>query len=41
MIYEARAVFRMLLGSVYLLLEGGRAWSLGALWFTSGSNRDD
>jgi uncharacterized membrane protein YphA (DoxX/SURF4 family) len=41
MMHEARADFCMLLGSIYLLLEGGGAWSLDALWFTSGSSRDD
>jgi hypothetical protein len=41
MMHEARADFCMLLGSIYLLLEGGGAWSLGALWFTSGSSGDN
>jgi uncharacterized membrane protein YphA (DoxX/SURF4 family) len=41
MMHEARADFCMLLGSIYLLLEGGGAWSLDALLFTSGSSRDD
>lgn len=31
MIHEARADFDMLLGSLYLLIEGGGAWSLDAL----------
>jgi putative oxidoreductase len=31
MMHEARADFDMLLGSIYLLLEGGGAWSLDAL----------
>jgi putative oxidoreductase len=38
--HEARADFCMLLGSIYLLIEGGGAWSLDALWFTSGNSRD-
>jgi putative oxidoreductase len=40
MMHEARADFCMLLGSIYLLIEGGGAWSLDALWFTSGNSRD-
>ena len=40
MMHEARADFCMLLGSIYLLIEGGGAWSLDALWFTSGNRRD-
>jgi putative oxidoreductase len=31
MLHEARADFDMLLGSIYLLIEGGGAWSLDAL----------
>jgi putative oxidoreductase len=31
MAHEARADFRMLLGSLYLLIEGGGRWSLDAL----------
>ncbi len=31
MMHEARADFDMLLGSIYLLIEGGGAWSLDAL----------
>jgi putative oxidoreductase len=31
MLHEARADFAMLLGSVYLLIEGAGAWSLDAL----------
>jgi putative oxidoreductase len=41
MMHEARADFCMLLGSIYLLIEGGGAWSLDALWFTSGNSRDN
>ena len=31
MAHEARADFDMLLGSIYLLIEGGGAWSLDAV----------
>jgi len=31
MLHEARDDFGMLLGSIYLLVEGGGAWSLDAL----------
>jgi len=36
MMHEARADFCMLLGSLYLLIAGGGAWSLDA--FISGKN---
>ncbi len=31
MAHEARTDFDMLLGSIYLLIEGGGAWSLDAV----------
>jgi putative oxidoreductase len=38
MMHEARTDFDMLLGSLYLLIEGGGAWSLDA-WMTRGPRR--
>jgi uncharacterized membrane protein YphA (DoxX/SURF4 family) len=38
MLHEARADFIMLLGSLYLLIEGAGQWSLDA-WLAGGSPR--
>jgi putative oxidoreductase len=36
MMHEARADFDMLLGSLYLLIEGAGAWSLDAILVRNG-----
>jgi putative oxidoreductase len=38
MLHEARADFTMLLGSLYLLIEGGGRWSLDAMLAPTGSS---